>query len=711
MTETQTDRFDPSLRDLISILWQRRGVVALSFVSVFVGLLIMIGNWQSDYRAVAEIGLSDASALPVDGANGSTALRQNPLTAQMIETVIAEIKGEEILATALAVLRGEGVLLSPKPSEGGLTQLVRSVLGAAKTPIAEPAEQRGVNQLRGGLDASRIGNAAVIEIGFTAYDPDVSQAVLRAVVESYVWEREDRQKRVMRGQLAEAIVQFETAQNELNVHESDLAQWQLQAGVLNADESKMMLDRIYALDEQAEKLSQELTSIRMAARSRNQASGLQDLLTIPDVANHRVVAQLITQFDAKKQEFATLDQRYGPKHPLMQGKSRELDELRGALAKLANDVADQLNLNLAGAQEQLRLVTRQRDDWQSRMADRHARLQGQAALLRSVAMTRQNVQELGLHVQTIRRELASFRGDVEILRSPTAPTQSEFPGKHDLILMAIMVAIFAAVGVGLLRHYFDQTIGNDFEPESRLGIPLYARIPDLGGGGMAGDEAIGHLAVLMRILNQNALKQSKEEGASHNTSQVIAIGSAAPGDGKSHLARALADKLSAMGGSVVLLDADLHDPGPVSVFENQQGIVDLTAVLSGDGKIEDALWPQGNGVHYIGARMAVPGTIATSLIETKLGGVIADLRTRFSHIIIDTPPILSIADGVVALRSSDVKLMAVRCGHSKRDDIIHALDQLRTAGITPDGVILNSARPRVAYGKAGSERQVAGQVS
>lgn len=711
MTEIQPARFDPSLRDLISILWQRRGVGALAFVSVFVGLLILISNWQPDYRAIAEIGLSDAATMPIDGMTAGTALRQNPLTAQMIETVTAEIKGEETLATALAVLRGEGVLLSPERSVGAVGLFMQAVAGGAKARIAAPTEQEVINQLRGGLDAGRIGNAAVIELGFSSHAPDVSQAVLQAVVESYVWQREDRQRRVLRGQLTEAVLQFETAQNELNTHEADLAQWQLQAGVLDADESKMMLDRIYGLDAQAEKISQELTSIRIAAQSRNQATSLRDLLTISEIANHPVVAKMTTQFDAKKQEFAALDQRYGPKHPMMQGKSRELDALRDELHKVASDVANRLNLTLASSEEKLRLVTQQRDDWQSRMADRHSRLKGQATLLRSVAMTRQNVQELGLHVQTMRRELASFRGDVEILRSPTAPTQSEFPGKRDLILMAVMAAIFAAIGAGLLRHYFDQTIGNDFEPESSLGIPLYARIPEASGNGMAGDEAIGHLAVLMRILDQNATKRSNEAVGSDTKSQVITIGSAAPGDGKSYLARALADKLSAMGGSVVLLDADLHDPGPVSVLENQQGIVDLTAVLSGDGKIEDALWPQSSGVHYLGARMAVPGTIATSLIETKLDGVLAVLRSRFSHIIIDTPPILSIADGVVALRGADVKLMVVRCGHSKRDDISHAMDQLRTAGITPDGIILNSARPRVAYGKAGSERQEAGLVS
>ncbi|MBO6803550.1 MAG: hypothetical protein JJ893_09820, partial [Thalassospira sp.] len=105
------------------------------------------------------------------------------------------------------------------------------------------------------------------------------------------------------------------------------------------------------------------------------------------------------------------------------------------------------------------------------------------------------------------------------------------------------------------------------------------------------------------------------------------------------------------------------------------------------------------GYRYLGARMPVPGNIATGMIDGQLPSLIKHLRTRFDHVIIDTPPILSVADGVIALGLADVRLFALRCGHSKRRDITQALSQLRAANIVPEGIVLNGAKPRVAYGK------------
>lgn len=293
-----------------------------------------------------------------------------------------------------------------------------------------------------------------------------------AIVETYLWQREDRQKSAVRRQLAEAVSQFDAAQTELAALESDLAVLQSSAGILDADESARMLDRIYALDEQAEKLGQEVVDLRLARDSRNNAATLDDLLAIPDIAGHPVVRQVSAQLDAKKQEFVSLDQRYGPKHPIMQGKQREIEDLRSELGDAAGKVASQMDVELAGAEEKLRLITDQRDQWEERMAVRNKSVQGQAALSRSVALARANVQEIGQQVQSLRREMAAFHGDAAILHAPTLPAATEFPAKRDLALLAIMMALFAAVVAALLRHYFDQRIDDAFDPQAIVGIPL-----------------------------------------------------------------------------------------------------------------------------------------------------------------------------------------------------------------------------------------------
>lgn len=688
---SSSDRFDPSLRELVLIMWQRRGVACLVFVAVLTVLLGVISNWKQDYRAVAEIGLMSEPPFSERAMSGGLDSPRIGFTAQQIETVIAEIRGQETLATALSVLRGENVTLAmAAESDGFLAQIMSQVMQPAKRHPVRSDEIEMFNRLRGAIEAERVGNAAVVELGFTAHDPVIAQMALTAITESYVWQREDRQKQTVRTELSEVSRQFEAAKSELSKLETDLARWQQQAGVLDEGEGKLMLDRIYALDEQTEKLGQEVAGFRVAAKLRSDARDLDALLTIADVASHPVVRQLSLQLDRKKQELIALDQRYGPKHPIMQGKVQELEDARSELSFAVENVVDQLALELASAEEKLRLVSRQRDEWQRRITERNARLQGQAALLRSVALARDEVQELGQRVQGLRREMAGFRGDVEILRAPTMPTVAEFPNKRDLTILAVMIALFAAISAVLLRHYFDQTIHDDFDAESQLGIPLYARIPDDRGADKARDEAFGHLAVLMRILDQKTVQGGIKKA------QVITMGSASTGDGKTHIARALAAKLSELGANVILIDADLHDP---AAFGGQGERGDLTTVLAGDCTVDQAICAV-DGMHYLGARMAVPGQIATGLIESRLEEIVTKLRAQFDHIIIDTPPVLAVADGVLAARLADVSLFAVRCGHSNQRDITDALDQLRTAGVVPDGVVLNNARPRLAYGKA-----------
>ena len=683
-------RFDPSLGDLIAIMWQRRGVTLLACVVTLLSGLITVGQWQSEYRAVAEVGLTLPVDVPQPSAIQAQPSRTGQVTAQEIETLIAEMKSQDVLSAALAVLRGD------------------DVWNAGQSP-STISETTMIDTLRAGLEANRIGNAAVLEISYHSISPDLGQTVLQTIIESHVWWREGRQKQYLRHRAQEVEAQYQTAQAELAKREETLTSWQRDAGVLDEQESKMMLARIYALDEQAEEIGHELIAARVARDHGADLQKLSDLLAMPDVAGNPIVSQLAKRFDELRSEYVTLDQRYGPKHPVMQSKSRELDTLHSELFTAARSAVDrvvqQLDLKVAGASGKLKLVTQQRDQWHDRMTERHDRMQGQAALLRAVEMARADVLELGQKSQSLQRDLVAFRGDVEILRPATAATTAEFPNKRDLVLMVVFIAMFGSVGAALLRHYFDQTIDDGFDAETTLGIHLFASIPDMESPD-GGHEAIGHLAVLMRILHQE-----KATPADHRqTAQLIAMGSAVTGEGKSHISRLLAGVLAGFGGRVLLINADLHDPGPLEAVGD--GGRDLTAVLSGDCAFEDAIiGGQGGAYDQLGPAFAVPGTMATRLIETRLADVLAKLRDRYDHIIIDTPPILSVADAIVAFRQADVGLFAVRCGYSKRRDIADAINQLRAVGVRPNGVVMNGARPRAAYGAVPSSIAPAERMS
>ncbi|MCC9624014.1 hypothetical protein LPB41_20225 [Thalassospira sp. MA62] len=688
--DPKSDPFNPSLADLAAILWQRRGIVALTFVLVGGILVAGLSQWQPSFRAVAEIGLSPAINRASDGQGRGGFDRPRGLSAQEIETAMVQLRSQDILDAAVAALRSDPVAKD---------------IFAPNTPAHTGGDDRAINRLRSGLDTARIGNAAVIEVGFTSRDPAISQTVLQTVIDSFVWARETRLKSGLRRQGAEAATQLLQAQAVLRDQEHRLNDWRQDAGVLDDQEGQMMLDRIYALDEQAELIGRDVVSARFAVDRFAKADGLDDLMNIADVAQNPAVAQLFAQFKTRQDEFTTLDQRYGPKHPMMQGRQAELDQLRRDLMVAAKRVGDQLSFQLHEARAKLAEINRRRDDWQEKLAARHSRIEGQAALMRAVDLAKQDVVALGQHAQSLQRELASFQGDVTVLRNAQIPAQAVFPTRRDLGLMAVVIALFAAAIAGLVRHYMDRTVGDDFDPESQLGIPLFARIPMVHSGAalrpdrhgsLSHVEAVGHLAVLMRILAPS----NSADGPMR--AQVIAIASPVSGDGKSHIAAALAHGLADMGGAVLLLDGDMHDPGQPYGHERPEKMPDgdLTACLSGQCDLDAAIeiGVQQGQPDRLGARMPVPGTIATGLIENGFARLIADLRPRYRHIIIDTPPILSVADGLAMMGHADTHLMVARCGHSNRSDIDKALAGLRNVGIVPDGMVLNGARPRNAYG-------------
>ena len=108
--------------------------------------------------------------------------------------------------------------------------------------------------------------------------------------------------------------------------------------------------------------------------------------------------------------------------------------------------------------------------------------------------------------------------------------------------------------------------------------------------------------------------------------------------------------------------------------------------------------------------MAVPGSIATGLIERHLGPLVDQLRDQFDYIILDTPPILSVADGLVAMGLADVRLFVLRHGSSKKRDAKDALDRLATAGLVASGIVLNGGPARPAYGRADMAQTMGGRV-
>ncbi|MDN6555220.1 MAG: polysaccharide biosynthesis tyrosine autokinase [Acidipropionibacterium acidipropionici] len=171
----------------------------------------------------------------------------------------------------------------------------------------------------------------------------------------------------------------------------------------------------------------------------------------------------------------------------------------------------------------------------------------------------------------------------------------------------------------------------------------------------------------------------------------IIVTSAGPGEGKSAVSANLALTLAALGNRVLLIDADLRLPRVAATFDLVD-VVGLTTVLVGNAPLHQATQqPVGNELDVL-ASGALPPNPAEFLTSERMHTLLTDAAGHYDFVIIDSPPVLSVADAGLLVPITDGALIVVDAKHTTRAALASAISSLEDAGGQIAGVVLNRAR-------------------
>jgi capsular exopolysaccharide synthesis family protein len=176
--------------------------------------------------------------------------------------------------------------------------------------------------------------------------------------------------------------------------------------------------------------------------------------------------------------------------------------------------------------------------------------------------------------------------------------------------------------------------------------------------------------------------------------KALAFTSPQSGDGKTTTAVNAALALGKGGRNrVVLVDADLRRPGVANMLglRANKGLCD---VVAGRASIDDCLWRFGADELYVLPAGNTPNDLSDTLYDPRLGDTLAALKQRFDFVVVDTPPVLPLADVPTLCRDLDGAVMVVRAGVTPKDLVDSAISALY--GVVVHGMVLNEVEPRVA---------------
>jgi capsular exopolysaccharide synthesis family protein len=184
--------------------------------------------------------------------------------------------------------------------------------------------------------------------------------------------------------------------------------------------------------------------------------------------------------------------------------------------------------------------------------------------------------------------------------------------------------------------------------------------------------------------------------------RTILVTSPSAGDGKTATVVNLGAVFAQAGSRVVLVSCDLRRPGLSQFFEPGED-AELSSVLMGKQPLERAVAPVPGveGLWTLGTR-SVAANPTELLSGQRMRSVVAALAERFDIVLIDSPPVLPVADAMILSGYADAVLLVVAAGQTKRAELRRTVEKLAQANAPVVGAVLNKSAAQDGYGYYGT---------
>jgi capsular exopolysaccharide synthesis family protein len=184
--------------------------------------------------------------------------------------------------------------------------------------------------------------------------------------------------------------------------------------------------------------------------------------------------------------------------------------------------------------------------------------------------------------------------------------------------------------------------------------------------------------------------------------RTLLVTSPSASDGKTTVVVNLGAVFAQAGARVVLLSCDLRRPG-LSQFIAPSEHAELSSVLTGEQLLERAVTPVPGveNLWALGAR-AHTGNPTELLAGQRMRAVVSELAQQFDLVLIDSPPVLPVADAMILSSYADAVLLVVASGQTRRGELRRTAEKLAQANAPVVGAVLNKATAQEEYGYYGS---------
>lgn len=673
-------RARPPAPPLPRLLWDYRWLIAGTFGVLGVGGSVYL--WLAlvpQYRAEATLRISPVIPRLVFRTDDNGEI---PVYTAYVNTKVATIRSPRLLQRVMqrddvAQTAWYRSLRKPRWEFLDLALLVTPQPRSELVTVAAKA--------RSAEDAALLANAVVDE-----FLRDAGEAAQAEDAETVAHLLDEREKRAAR--MREIEEQIAAVRRELGAGDADalLAERDAQLQVRRAELAGLR-EQIALAEWQRERIESHLRAVAAAA-----PEGDEEAQREARFAADAQWGTLKRELRALEHQSAIESDRFGPEHPTMKELARRIafaeEALRERERQLASTAFTALGPRLVAgevspaatldeARERLAYL-RERERLMAR--DVAALKQGYDQTLATAERLKQRQAELkyesdlyeAVRTRISQKEVESrVLGAIRLHSAATPPLAPHQDRRRIFVALALVGSLALGIG-GAWLHF-------GLSPRVRAPADLLAMSPASFVGALpilraavAGGESSGTLEEAVRILRTSLLDLMDRTGM-----RAFLVTSAAPGAGKTHVSMLLARSLTRCGKRVLLVDADLRHQrvlaDRIGIPSGPGLVAELTGKVRDDSAVRRDVVP---GLSVLPAGARANGAYVELLADGSLERCLERWKTRYDVVLIDGPPVLTVADARIIARQVDGALLVVREGHCRRDDVARAQESLRAVG-------------------------------
>lgn len=275
---------------------------------------------------------------------------------------------------------------------------------------------------------------------------------------------------------------------------------------------------------------------------------------------------------------------------------------------------------------------------------------------------------------------------INVVSGPTLAPQPVSPSLRLYAGLGLLAGLALGLLVAVLREMLDNTVRSEDQVRSLVKAPLIGSIsydaavkkkPLVIG---EGSNSVRGEAFRQLRTNLQFIEVSK-------AADVMLVTSSVPQEGKSTTAVNMALSFVELGHRVLLIEADLRRPR-ISHSLGLEGEVGLTNVLLGQVRADDVIQSWGTSGLSVLPSGAIPPNPTELLGSLQMANLVKELRGNYEEIIIDTPPLLPVADAAVCSGVVDGVIVVVRWGKTQRSQVATAVNSLQSVNSSIMGAVL-----------------------